>query len=254
MASYDQIAQDITDDSERLKKIASTRGGYQTRQGTSERTWLDQLDVFQEDFTDALPALVDEATAKAVAASEASGVVGWFDDKAALDTALATLADNVYGVVADETHDDRRYRYRVTDHAIVNSWLDDEGVRLTGNNLTTSASWDDVPEIENEAVNEVTTKLANRFGFLESVDGAQKVGFAWPTTGAGNSTVEGFLVSSGVVPFELLGGVGDGDYLTGAGTDNAAAFRSEEHTSELQSLMRISYAVFCLKKKINCSN
>src|SRR3546814_9695772 len=30
--------------------------------------------------------------------------------------------------------------------------------------------------------------------------------------------------------------------------------RSEEHTSELQSLMRISYAVFCLKKKINKHN
>src|SRR3546814_7212741 len=29
----------------------------------------------------------------------------------------------------------------------------------------------------------------------------------------------------------------------------AGAHRSEEHTSELQSLMRISYAVFCLKKK-----
>src|SRR3546814_9570775 len=29
----------------------------------------------------------------------------------------------------------------------------------------------------------------------------------------------------------------------------AGARRSEEHTSELQSLMRISYAVFCLKKK-----
>src|SRR3546814_3636712 len=29
----------------------------------------------------------------------------------------------------------------------------------------------------------------------------------------------------------------------------ARAIRSEEHTSELQSLMRISYAVFCLKKK-----
>src|SRR3546814_9495240 len=29
------------------------------------------------------------------------------------------------------------------------------------------------------------------------------------------------------------------------------AMRSEEHTSELQSLMRISYAVFCLKKKNN---
>src|SRR3546814_1617575 len=30
--------------------------------------------------------------------------------------------------------------------------------------------------------------------------------------------------------------------------------RSEEHTSELQSLMRISYAVFCLKKKIKQQN
>src|SRR3546814_10322030 len=30
--------------------------------------------------------------------------------------------------------------------------------------------------------------------------------------------------------------------------------RSEEHTSELQSLMRISYAVFCLKKKNNNNN
>src|SRR3546814_2602296 len=33
--------------------------------------------------------------------------------------------------------------------------------------------------------------------------------------------------------------------------DPATVERSEEHTSELQSLMRISYAVFCLKKKKN---
>src|SRR3546814_3295928 len=33
------------------------------------------------------------------------------------------------------------------------------------------------------------------------------------------------------------------------GRDRPGADRSEEHTSELQSLMRISYAVFCLKKK-----
>src|SRR3546814_1776666 len=33
--------------------------------------------------------------------------------------------------------------------------------------------------------------------------------------------------------------------------DRDGAVRSEEHTSELQSLMRISYAVFCLKKKKN---
>src|SRR3546814_1664096 len=36
---------------------------------------------------------------------------------------------------------------------------------------------------------------------------------------------------------------------TGAGHPRRAGDRSEEHTSELQSLMRISYAVFCLKKK-----
>src|SRR3546814_1246577 len=41
-----------------------------------------------------------------------------------------------------------------------------------------------------------------------------------------------------VGPFGLLQSFADG-----------AKVRSEEHTSELQSLMRISYAVFCLKKK-----
>src|SRR3546814_5793277 len=45
-------------------------------------------------------------------------------------------------------------------------------------------------------------------------------------------------------PFNfLLGGI----YAKSKTTDNS--YRSEEHTSELQSLMRISYAVFCLKKK-----
>src|SRR3546814_13346111 len=48
----------------------------------------------------------------------------------------------------------------------------------------------------------------------------------------------------------------DHDQLPQPGTDHGPAARnrgilsrSEEHTSELQSLMRISYAVFCLKKK-----
>src|SRR3546814_10568369 len=40
----------------------------------------------------------------------------------------------------------------------------------------------------------------------------------------------------------------DGDLIGRSATDEA---RSEEHTSELQSLMRISYAVFCLNKKNN---
>src|SRR3546814_3893403 len=45
-------------------------------------------------------------------------------------------------------------------------------------------------------------------------------------------------------------GVGHQRFRALAG-DAAADGRSEEHTSELQSLMRISYAVFCLKKKKN---
>src|SRR3546814_6026707 len=39
-------------------------------------------------------------------------------------------------------------------------------------------------------------------------------------------------------------------YATSASSSVLPFSRSEEHTSELQSLMRISYAVFCLKKKI----
>src|SRR3546814_4973333 len=38
------------------------------------------------------------------------------------------------------------------------------------------------------------------------------------------------------------------DLVVAAEVDHHAVGRSEEHTSELQSLMRISYAVFCLKK------
>src|SRR3546814_6240655 len=47
------------------------------------------------------------------------------------------------------------------------------------------------------------------------------------------------------------------EFLVGGGVDAARIVgRSEEHTSELQSLMRTWYAVFCLKKKrhSNCSN
>src|SRR3546814_14172464 len=41
--------------------------------------------------------------------------------------------------------------------------------------------------------------------------------------------------------------------IGGAHVEYCRGIRSEEHTSELQSLMRISYAVFCLKKKITTS-
>src|SRR3546814_9430788 len=43
-------------------------------------------------------------------------------------------------------------------------------------------------------------------------------------------------------------------HAAGKHDESLQAVRSEEHTSELQSLMRISYAVFCLKKTTNTSH
>src|SRR3546814_10901441 len=52
---------------------------------------------------------------------------------------------------------------------------------------------------------------------------------------------------------EIVAGIDDGRYRSRrngvAEAEHQFRPRSEEHTSELQSLMRISYAVFCLKKK-----
>src|SRR3546814_10025100 len=66
-------------------------------------------------------------------------------------------------------------------------------------------------------------------------------GFSEGGVGVGNfQTIEGCCQFAGRVAEQSGFAVGDD---TGV--------RSEEHTSELQSLMRISYAVFCLKKKKN---
>src|SRR3546814_7406555 len=64
---------------------------------------------------------------------------------------------------------------------------------------------------------------------------------------------EGFHVPAGEVYVATESPKGEfGVYLVSDGTNKpyrCKIRRSEEHTSELQSLMRISYAVFCLKKK-----
>src|SRR3546814_2020848 len=59
------------------------------------------------------------------------------------------------------------------------------------------------------------------------------------------------LIRLSLTDFRNHAGVdlGAGPGLVALHGDNGAGKRSEEHTSELQSLMRISYAVFCLKKK-----
>src|SRR3546814_4268010 len=70
-----------------------------------------------------------------------------------------------------------------------------------------------------------------------------------------SAAMNGMALHGGVIPF---GGtfMVFSDYARPAIRLSAlqrARVRSEEHTSELQSLMRISYAVFCLKKKKNKS-
>src|SRR3546814_9365019 len=84
--------------------------------------------------------------------------------------------------------------------------------------------------------------------------------FSAPMTGAGGFLTGGGVTSSGLT--SMSGGLlsGAGSILGGAGLGFGAGMltnsllggkqmRSEEHTSEIQSLMRNSYAVFCLKKK-----
>src|SRR3546814_2325221 len=82
----------------------------------------------------------------------------------------------------------------------------------------------------------------------------------WPTEGqlvgtyrAGDPTRQGIdIAGTGGQPVRAAAGgvvVYSGSGLVGYGELVIVKHRSEEHTSELQSLMRISYAVFCLKKK-----
>src|SRR3546814_7863554 len=60
---------------------------------------------------------------------------------------------------------------------------------------------------------------------------------------------DGLGIAAGLARAFLLGLGGEAVGINHIGAALALADRSEEHTSELQSLMRISYAVFCLKKK-----
>src|SRR3546814_6102370 len=84
---------------------------------------------------------------------------------------------------------------------------------------------------------------------------AQTAAFCAPACGspqvvsASASTAEASV--SGAVSTGSASGSGVTVVWAKAAAATARAARSEEHTSELQSLMRISYAVFCLKKKKN---
>src|SRR3546814_9945023 len=68
----------------------------------------------------------------------------------------------------------------------------------------------------------------------------------------GGSFPRGFIESASPGEFSRLSSCDDSPLSPSGPSDGRfGSSRSEEHTSELQSLMRISYAVFCLKKKKN---
>src|SRR3546814_1420651 len=69
---------------------------------------------------------------------------------------------------------------------------------------------------------------------------------AWPRTGV---TFDGRTFGPNTIPPQLKNAQAQLVIELFNGVIIFASTRSEEHTSELQSLMRISYAVFCLKKK-----
>src|SRR3546814_3742054 len=78
--------------------------------------------------------------------------------------------------------------------------------------------------------------------------------FPYTTLFRSNPCLAGQVLSGGLrfLASWMAPDAGTGIPPTGPGRERRAAWassRSEEHTSELQSLMRISYAVFCLKKK-----
>src|SRR3546814_6120807 len=77
----------------------------------------------------------------------------------------------------------------------------------------------------------------------------------WATVGScaqigANCHLSGGVGIGGVLePLQASPTIIEDDCFVGARSEIVEGVRSEEHTSELQSLMRISYAVFCLKKK-----
>src|SRR3546814_7696826 len=73
----------------------------------------------------------------------------------------------------------------------------------------------------------------------------ERTGRSWPF--AAHASAAAFRLSCRLAAASTSGPAAK----AGSGSIRSRKARSEEHTSELQSLMRISYAVFCLKKKTN---
>src|SRR3546814_9712050 len=94
----------------------------------------------------------------------------------------------------------------------------------------------------NELVYDKMLEISYYQGFLDSSSVTEFV----------NNNFSAYSFIKSIYFFDLEVGnhhIDDGLQVDGFSAGITDIFRSEEHTSELQSLMRISYAVFCLKKK-----
>src|SRR3546814_11325683 len=101
----------------------------------------------------------------------------------------------------------------------------------------------------------VTGALASAGGRGLDLSAEQRGALAHITVDKGLASVVGYAGSGKSAmlwvaheAWEAQGYQVRGAALSGIAAENLEGGRSEEHTSELQSLMRISYAVFCLKK------
>src|SRR3546814_10032846 len=108
---------------------------------------------------------------------------------------------------------------------------------------------------------EAKEEVAELVEFLRDPGKFQKLGGKIPRgvlmvgpPGTGKTLLARAIAGEAKVPFFSISGSDFVEMFVGVGASRVRdmfeqAKRSEEHTSELQSLMRISYAVFCLKKK-----
>src|SRR3546814_5324344 len=139
------------------------------------------------------------------------------------------------------------------------------GGYLLGNGLVRAREADRSVTVRGLAERDVTADLAT-WTLAYSAQGSE-LGPVQAQVDANTKVIEDFLKGFGFQPGEIsVGGVNVSQYTNNNGVPNITvrqrmqlrttrvmearrAFRSEEHTSELQSLMRISYAVFCLQNQ-----
>ena len=121
------------------------------------------------------------------------------------------------------------------------------GAGKTDNWAKLTAGESGIRAITRFATDGLKTRIAGTIDFLGPQTSSAALSERFADLAADEAIAESGLGGKGAFPGPLfLAGL---ELWLGARTDQALRERSEEHTSELQSRIRISYAVFCLKKK-----